>query len=61
MQLLTEKEASDLLAVSVHTLRTWRMSKTGPSYTKLGRLIRYRKDVLEKFIEDGETKPREKV
>lgn len=61
MQLVTELEASEVLATSVHTLRTWRQEGRGPAFVKLGgRLIRYRLDVLEAFIDAGAVTPEER-
>ena len=58
MRLLNEKEVIELLSVSKHTLRNWRQSGRGPAYVKVGeRSIRYREDVIQKFIEDGEVSP----
>ena len=39
--LLTEKEAANFLVVAVKTLRNWRNLCKGPSYKKIGRLVRY--------------------
>lgn len=50
IQLLDEQEVSRRLSVSVHTLRYWRISGDGPSYVKLGRLVRYDVLALEQFI-----------
>lgn len=58
MQLLTEKQASKMLAVSVNTLRTWRQAKRGPVFVRPGgRLVRYKRADLEAFIEAGAVDP----
>lgn len=42
VQLLTPKQAADILAVSLRTLEYWRMTGEGPRYLKLSRAtIRY--------------------
>ena len=50
IRLLDEQEVSRRLSVSVNTLRYWRACGEGPNYIKLGRLVRYDADALEKFI-----------
>jgi len=52
-RLLTESEVSNLLAVSVHTLRQWRMGRRGPAFCKIGRIVRYRRSDLDRFISDS--------
>ena len=59
MQLLTEKEASAMLSVSVHTLRTWRRLGSGPKYVKLNKLVRYPLKDLEEFSNGEDTKTEE--
>lgn len=57
MQLLNERETSAKLSISIAMLRKWRRSETGPAFVKIGkRSIRYREDILDKFIQDGEVK-----
>jgi len=52
--LLDDVEVSDLLHVSLQTVRNWRTRKEGPRYVKLGkRAVRYRPEDVEAFI-DGE-------
>jgi predicted DNA-binding transcriptional regulator AlpA len=41
-RLLTEHEVANLLALSIKTLRNWRLSGSGPCHLKVGRLVRYR-------------------
>jgi predicted DNA-binding transcriptional regulator AlpA len=38
---LTEREVSDLLGLSVATLRAWRHRGQGPRFLRLGRAVRY--------------------
>lgn len=56
--LLTPPEASELLAVSVNTLRHWRNHRTGPAYVKVGRTVRYRNEDLEQWIARQMVRPR---
>jgi excisionase family DNA binding protein len=41
---LTEKQAARLLSMSHRTLQAWRRTGIGPSFIKLGRAVRYRRD-----------------
>jgi hypothetical protein len=47
--MLTEKEAAKRLSVSVAAMRRWRLFGQGPSYVKLGRLVRYTCEDLGKY------------
>jgi hypothetical protein len=49
-QLLSEKQASRVLAVSVAALRRWRREGRGPRFAKLERCIRYDVRALERFL-----------
>ena len=41
--LLGEAQAARLLNLSVRTLQAWRTKRSGPSFVRAGRAIRYRK------------------
>ena len=47
---LTEREVSDLLGLSVATLRAWRHRGPGPRVLRLGRAGRYLPVDLEVFV-----------
>ena len=47
---LTEREVSELLGLSVATLRAWRHSGQGPRFLRLGRAVRYLPADLEDFV-----------
>ena len=49
--LITEKEAAAFLVVAVKTLRNWRNLCKGPSYKKIGRLVRYSTADLAAYAE----------
>lgn len=49
-ELLTEREAADLLKMSSRTLQAWRCSKAGPAFVRVGRAIRYRRRDLVAWI-----------
>lgn len=51
MKLLTTKEVSEILSVSVGTLKYWRYSNTGYlPYIQIGGAIRYKESDVEEFI-----------
>jgi hypothetical protein len=37
--------------VSTRTMQRWRLEGVGPTYVKLGRLVRYRQSDLDAFLE----------
>jgi excisionase family DNA binding protein len=49
---ITEREAAQVLGLSVATLRAWRHRNRGPKYLQLGRAIRYRQSDLDEFVRD---------
>ena len=52
--LLTTSQAATYLSTSPRTLEDWRLRGGGPVYSKVGRrLVRYRAEDLERFVEDG--------
>lgn len=48
---LTEREASERLGLSVRTLQKWRLLGRGPRYLKLGQAVRYDPDDLDAFLQ----------
>jgi hypothetical protein len=51
-ELLDEHETATELKASVGTLRNWRCSRLGgPPYIKVGRLVRYRRSDLVKWLD----------
>ncbi len=51
--LIDEAELAARLGVSRATLQSWRYTKRGPSYIKIGRLIRYRNVDVERFLREN--------
>jgi predicted DNA-binding transcriptional regulator AlpA len=47
---LNAKQASQLLGLSVSSLAKWRLSGTGPSYSKLGRRVVYQRSQIEEWL-----------
>jgi len=53
MTLLREREAARALGgLSVKTLQAWRVRGTGPAFIKVGRLIRYAQESLERYLQE---------
>jgi excisionase family DNA binding protein len=53
LKLLTPDEVSELLSVTTHTLAVWRCEgRYHLPYIKTGRLVRYREEDVQRFIED---------
>ena len=51
--LLTERQAAELLTVSSRTLQSWRSDGLGPPFTRVGRSVRYpHKGLLEYLAEN---------
>jgi hypothetical protein len=52
--ILTEIQAATFLGgVSPKTLQSWRVSGRGPVFIKVGRLVRYRMEDLENFLQQN--------
>jgi excisionase family DNA binding protein len=54
---LSTAEAAEYLGVSASVLRLWRSQGRGPRITKAGRLVRYRHDELDNWIERTSREP----
>ena len=52
-QLFSEREAADLLCLSIPTLKKWRYSNRIP-YIKLGNSVRYSESQLEKLLAESQ-------
>lgn len=50
-RLLTPDQAASILAVQTKTLSHWRYTGEGPAYTKVGRLVRYRRADLDAWVD----------
>lgn len=51
MSLITAIQAAELLSIHPNTLAKWRLSGAGPTFTKMGRSVRYRMSDIEKWID----------
>ena len=58
-QLLTETDASKKLAVSIGALRRWRREGRGPAFTRLERCIRYDVRILEVWLTEHSSAPKQ--
>jgi predicted DNA-binding transcriptional regulator AlpA len=54
-RLLNEHQVADSCAISVLTLRKWRVEGRGPRYVKIGTLVRYRPEDVDAWIESHDT------
>lgn len=51
LKLLTPEQVADLLGVTPHTLAVWRCERRyNLPYVKVGRLVRYHADAVERFL-----------
>lgn len=56
VEFLTPKQVADRLQLSEWTLSCWRSRGHGPKFRKVGRLVRYKSDDLEAWMDGTETK-----
>jgi excisionase family DNA binding protein len=53
-RLLDGREAAAILGITYHTLAVWKCTKRQAlPYVKIGRLVKYRRADLEKFISEN--------
>ena len=57
MGLLNEKQTAQYLCCSVAALRKWRLLGKGPTYCKIGRLVRYADADLAEYLEAKRVEP----
>lgn len=50
MSLMTTQQAAEKLGISKRTLEGMRLKGSGPSYVKVGRLVRYTDELLEQWL-----------
>ncbi len=55
---LTPAEAAAVLSVPTATLAQWRYRGEGPVYSKVGSVVRYRRDALDAWLTAAEVQPR---
>ena len=49
--LFNERDAARVISCSVALMRKWRLFGEGPAYCKIGRLVRYRQEDLNAFLD----------
>ncbi len=54
-RLFKEREVAERLAVSVATVRRWRLFGRGPKYSKIGSAVRYRPEDVSAWLESRPT------
>jgi hypothetical protein len=52
-QMLSEKQAARILAVSVAALRRWRIEGRGPEFIRLERCVRYSVKSIESWLAEN--------
>ena len=50
MTLFTEEQVAQFLNCTKSALRRWRREGRGPRFVKIGRLVRYRQEHVEDFV-----------
>ena len=53
-EISTTEEAARFLRLQKQTLEAWRLRGTGPAFLKLGRRVVYRREALERFMDERE-------
>ena len=48
--LLTTQEVADVLGLDLRTVENWRYKELGPPAVKIGRIIRYKGEVIRDWI-----------
>jgi hypothetical protein len=60
-KLRDERETAELLSCSVAALRKWRLLGKGPTYRKIGRLVRYDEADLVAYLDANCVQPTQEV
>ena len=50
LNFLTESDVAERLRVSLALVRRWRLEKRGPTFVKVGALVRYRPEDLDSWV-----------
>ena len=58
--LLTERQAAELLTVSSRTLQSWRSDGLGPPFVRVGRSVRYPRKELLDWLADNTVRARQR-
>ena len=55
--MFNDREVAERLGCKVSTLRKWRLLGKGPTYRKLGRMVRYGEADLHAYLESNRVEP----
>ena len=55
--LIDERDAAKALCCSIAALRKWRLLGRGPTYRKIGRLVRYAEADLAEYLDANRVEP----
>jgi excisionase family DNA binding protein len=58
-ELLSEKEVAILLGVKPQTLAIWRMKQEKLPFVRIGRLVKYQRSAIERFMAENSVSVRE--
>ena len=50
-KLLTTQQAADILGIKKNTMEGWRLRGEGPTYYKIGKLVKYAEADLDRYID----------
>lgn len=50
-ELMDESALAAFIGVAVQTLQKWRWQRSGPAFVKIGRLVRYRRADVERWLD----------
>lgn len=53
--LLTPEEVAAMAGVDPETVKNWRIARTGPPYTKMGKAVLYRREAILRWLAANET------
>ena len=54
---LPDTDAAQVLGCTVSCVRAWRHRRCGPAFVRVGRLVRYLPEDLEKFLKERRVEP----
>jgi excisionase family DNA binding protein len=52
--ILAPRDVAALMGLSLQTLANWRSLGKGPAWFKIGRLVRYRSEAVEAWLDEAE-------
>lgn len=55
--LLSERDVAAVLAVKPSAVESWRRKGTGPEWIRVGRLVRYRRSAVERYLAENTVSP----